>query len=84
MQLILKFRSSHANFFANQKTVGTLISFWQVICVLTNLIRLETVKKRVYLDKARQRGIQGRGPGGSGPLLFLDQTEARRAEKIFL
>jgi len=29
--------------------------------------------------------IQGRGPGGLGPppLLFLDQTEARRAEKKF-
>ena len=28
--------------------------------------------------------IQGRGPGGLDPLLFLDQTEAQRAEKIFL
>ena len=31
--------------------------------------------------------IQGRGPGGHAPPpppLFLDQTEARRAEKIFL
>ena len=28
--------------------------------------------------------IQGRGPGGPAPPLFLDQTEARRAEKIFL
>ena len=27
--------------------------------------------------------IQGRGPGGSAPPLFLDQTEARRAEKFF-
>ena len=27
--------------------------------------------------------IQGRGPGGAHPPLFLDQTEARRAEKIF-
>jgi len=27
--------------------------------------------------------IQGRGPGGPGPPLFLDQTEARRAEKFF-
>ena len=27
--------------------------------------------------------IQGRGPGGLDPLLFLDQTEAQRAEKIF-
>ena len=33
---------SHANFFANQKTVGTLIRF-----VYTRLIRLETVKKNV-------------------------------------
>ena len=28
--------------------------------------------------------IQGRDPGGLDPLLFLDQTEAQRAEKIFL
>ena len=27
--------------------------FWQVICVHTNLIRLETVKENVYLDKFR-------------------------------
>ena len=27
--------------------------------------------------------IQGRGPGGPAPPLFLDQTEARRAEKIW-
>ena len=31
-----------------------------------------------------QYRIQGRGTGGQGPLLFLDQTEARRAEKNFL
>ena len=28
--------------------------------------------------------IQGRDPGGPGLPLFLDQTETRRAEKIFL
>ena len=28
--------------------------------------------------------IQGRVPGGAGHPLFLDQTETRRAEKIFL
>ena len=28
--------------------------------------------------------IQGRGQGGPTPPLFLDQTEARRAEKNFL
>ena len=28
-------------------------------------------------------GIQGRGPGLPPPHLFLDQTEARRAEKKF-
>ena len=28
--------------------------------------------------------IQGRGPGASSPLLFVDQTETRRAEKSFL
>ena len=28
--------------------------------------------------------FQGRGPGGLGPPLFLDQTEARRAQKNFL
>ena len=27
--------------------------------------------------------IQGRGPGGPGHPLFLDQTETRRAEKFF-
>ena len=27
--------------------------------------------------------IQGRGPGGPPPPLFPDQTEARRAKKIF-
>ena len=26
----------------------------------------------------------GKGPGGPAPPLFLDQTEARRAEKVFL
>ena len=25
----------------------------------------------------------GEGPGGAGPSIFLDQTEARRAEKTF-
>ena len=30
-----------------------LIWFWQVICVHTNLIRFEIVKKNVYLDKFR-------------------------------
>ena len=49
----IKSFSSHSNFFANQKTVSTLISFWQVICVHINLIRLKTVKKSVYLDKFR-------------------------------
>ena len=33
--------------------MSTLIWFWQVICVHTNLIRLETVKENVYLDKFR-------------------------------
>ena len=28
--------------------------------------------------------IQGRGPGAPAPPLFLDQTRARRVEKIFL
>ena len=27
--------------------------------------------------------IQGRGPRGLGPPLYLDQTEARKAEKYF-
>ena len=31
----------------------------------------------------RQWRIQGRGPGGPGLPLFLDRTEARRAEKKF-
>ena len=31
-----------------------------------------------------QRRIQGKGPGGPSPLLFLDQTEARRTRKNFL
>ena len=44
---------SHANFFANQKTESTLSWLWQVIFVHTNLMRLETVKKNVYLDKFR-------------------------------
>ena len=41
----IKTCSSHANNFANQKkkNVSTLILFWQVICVHTNLIRPETV-----------------------------------------
>ena len=43
----IKTCSSHANNFANQKkNVSTLILFWQVICVHTNLIRPETVKKK--------------------------------------
>ena len=32
--------------------------------------------------KKKERG-RGRGPGGPGSPLFLDQTEARRAEKKF-
>ena len=28
--------------------------------------------------------IQGEGPGGAGPPLFFDQTEARRAENFLL
>ena len=47
----IKSCSSNANFFANQKPVSMLIWFWQVICVHTNLIRLEIIKKNVYLDK---------------------------------
>ena len=34
--------------------------------------------------RARKWQIQGRAPGGPGPPLFLDQTEARRAKKKFL
>ena len=41
-------------------------------------------KKSLVLDFNAAADI-GEGPGGSGPPLFLDQTEARRAEKfIFL
>ena len=36
-------------------------------------------------SKEEQWRIQGRGPAGQAPSpLFLDQTEARRAEKILL
>ena len=49
----IKSCSSNANFFANQKPVSMLIWFWQVICVHTNLIRLEIIKKNVYLNKFR-------------------------------
>ena len=36
--------------------------------------------KRDYFDHI-QRRIQGKGPGGLGSPLFLDQTEVRRARK---
>ena len=43
-------------------------------------LRSVHVRKSVKLDPLKWR-IQRRGPG---PSLFLDQTEARRAENIFL
>ena len=46
----IKTCSSHANFFANQKTASKFIWFWQVIRVQINLIRLKTVKKKGYLE----------------------------------
>ena len=36
-----------------------------------------------HMSKYGQWRIQGRAPGGLPPPLFLDQTEARRAEKCF-
>ena len=47
-------------------------------------------KSHQLMDKQKQATtckvwrIQGRGPGPAPPILVLDQTEARRAEKIFL
>ena len=38
-------------------------------------------KKSLVLDFNAAADL-GEGPGGSGPPLFLDQTEARRAEKF--
>ena len=38
-------------------------------------------KKSLVLDFNAVADL-GEGPGGSGPPLFLDQTEARRAEKF--
>ena len=38
--------------------------------------------KRDYFDHI-QRRIQGKGPGGLGSPLFLDQTEVRRARKKY-
>ena len=39
----------------------------------------ESKNPTIFLEQWR---IQGRGPGGPAPPLFLDQTEARWAEKI--
>jgi len=44
----------------------------------TGTLRLE-VQTLVFISGGRARGV----PGVPGPSLFLDQTEAQRAEKIF-
>ena len=38
----------------------------------------------IQLDLNYQWWIQGSGPGGSAPPLFVDQIEARRAEKFWI
>ena len=45
---------------------------------------LKTVFRWTSITGFRQWWIQGRGSGGLVPPLFLDQSEAWRAEKIFL
>ena len=43
------------------------------------------VEKQLPTPNLQQWRIQGRGPGGQAPsALCLDQTEARRAQKMFL
>ena len=37
----------------------------------------------MVIEETYQWRIQGRGQGGGAPPLFLDQTEAQRAEKNF-
>ena len=50
----------------------------------TNLKSWHNYSNHYVLLLFLQRRIQGRGPGGPGPTpLFVDQTEARRAEKNF-
>ena len=51
-----------------------LITFFRPEVVMALLQACDVIQNQWW--------IQGRGPGSSGPLVFLDQTEARRAEKI--
>ena len=39
---------------------------------------------KIHSHSHLQWRIQARGPGGAGPPLFLNQTKARRAQKMFL
>ena len=55
--------------------------YWNI---LINFVSLVLEKCRVKKSFKWQWRIQGMGPGDSGSPLFLDQTEARRAENIFL
>ena len=75
---------SHANFFANQKTVSTWIWFWQVICVHTNLIELETVKKNVYLDKFRNDATMTFYSKISFFLILESHSNAFFKEKLYI
>ena len=48
------------------------------------MIVVVNVKKAINIHIQIQWQIQGRGPGGAAPPLFLDQIEAQRAEKNYL
>ena len=71
---------SSNNFFL-VKTMSRKFLYWNI---LINFVSLVLEKCRVKKSFRWQWQIQGRGPGDPGSPLFLDQTEARRAEKFFL
>ena len=57
-----------------------------ILFVFWHTLRLNFFPNHVYADYATVQpvAVQGRGPGGLVPSLFLDQTEARRPEgRIF-
>ena len=60
--------------------------YWQMFHNLKFLRMNGSAAERVHCTSLSfiQWQIQGRGPEGPAPLLFLDQTKARRVEKNFL
>ena len=72
-----------SNNFSLVKTMSRKFLYWSILINFVSLV-LEKGRVKKSFRWQWQWQIQGRGPGGPGSPLFLDQSEARRAEKFFL